>query len=264
MTTHQSISTSFKERSHWSVQPFIKFVIPLLLAIQNNEKFQVIELLRKFSPRLAKSALQVNDKSPREILSELKIAINALADKLKNSGVNVRNILTFIKDEQLMILDERIAKRLDGGEPTDLLEEETGAISNVMERYFNTPAKQMAGYQKYINEESAYSTQHGIQGAEFERVIVVLDDEEGNSNFYSYDKLFGITPLSERDEQNITEGSDNTPARTRRLFYVCCSRALKDLAVILFVANPDHAKQMVEATELFPKISIKEEADLVA
>jgi DNA helicase-2/ATP-dependent DNA helicase PcrA len=122
----------------------------------------------------------------------------------------------------------------------------------------------MAGYQKYINEESAYSTQHSIKGAEFERVIVVLDDEEGNSNFYSYDKLFGIAPLSATDEQNIAGGADNTPARTRRLFYVCCSRALKDLAVILFVANPDQAMQIVEVSALFPKISIKEEADLVA
>jgi DNA helicase-2/ATP-dependent DNA helicase PcrA len=50
----------------------------------------------------------------------------------------------------------------------------------------------LVGYQKYLNEESAYSTQHGVKGAEFERVMVILNDEEGNMNTYSYEKLFGI------------------------------------------------------------------------
>jgi DNA helicase-2/ATP-dependent DNA helicase PcrA len=43
--------------------------------------------------------------------------------------------------------------------------------------------------------------------------------------------------LSETDEKNIVEGKDSVIDRTRRLFYVCCSRALSDLAVVVFAED---------------------------
>ena len=67
--------------------------------------------------------------------------------------------------------------------------------------------------------------------------MVVLDDEESRYNLFSYGKYFGIVPLSEGDQENIAQAVDSMLDRTRRLFYVCCSRAVKDLAVVFFVPN---------------------------
>jgi DNA helicase-2/ATP-dependent DNA helicase PcrA len=39
--------------------------------------------------------------------------------------------------------------------------------------------------------------------------------------------------------------------RTRRLFYVSCTRALKDLAVVLFTANPEQAEDHIRQLDLF-------------
>ncbi|MGR3906229.1 hypothetical protein Q3A80_04240 [Burkholderia sp. SR8] len=82
-----------------------------------------------------------------------------------------------------------------------------------------------------------------------------LDDEEASYNQYSYGKYLGYTPLSDTDEANIAEGKESVLDRTRRLFYVCCSRALKDLAVVLFAADVAARAAVVEA-RLFPDASL--------
>jgi hypothetical protein len=75
----------------------------------------------------------------------------------------------------------------------------------------------LVGASSYISQESPYSTQHGVKGAEYKDVIVVLDDDEGRHNQFSYDKFFGLKPLSPGDATHL--------ARTRGLLYVCASRA---------------------------------------
>ncbi len=69
--------------------------------------------------------------------------------------------------------------------------------------------------------------------------MVVLDDAEANYSLFSYGKLFGSTPLSDRDEGNIAEGKVSVIDRVVRLFYVCCSRAVNHLAVVFYVDEND-------------------------
>ncbi len=132
----------------------------------------------------------------------------------------------------------------------------------LMEAFFQCSAKQLFGYRKYMNDESVYSTQHGIKGAEFDRVLVVLDDDEGNYNLYSYDKLLDLKELSDTDKRNIENQDPSVLDRTLRLFYVCCSRALKDLAVVLFTDDPEHAVELLSEKGLFPPNAIKTLNDL--
>ena len=47
-----------------------------------------------------------------------------------------------------------------------------------------------------------------------------------------------------------------TSDRTRRLFYVSCTRALKDLAVVLFTDDPEQAEVHVRQLDLFEDESI--------
>lgn len=70
---------------------------------------------------------------------------------------------------------------------------------------------------EYVNKHSPYSTQHGIKGAEFNDVFVILDN--GNWNNYNYEQLLG------------TVRNQNTYDRTHKLFYVSCSRAKRNLVV---------------------------------
>ena len=163
---------------------------------------------------------------------------------LLNGNHNIGQVLHYLEEHHLLLLDDRFktfmrAEQVEGS-PIEI-DEDANNIRYLMTAYFDIPVKQMLDYRSYLLNESAYSTQHSIKGAEFERVLVILDDEEGNS-FYSYNKLFGVTELSNRDNENLQQGINSTPARTRRLLYVCCSRALRDFAVILFVDDPPSIK----------------------
>ena len=133
-----------------------------------------------------------------------------------------------------------------------------------MDAFLACPVSQFWGYYKYVNEDSPFSTQQGIKGAEFERVLVVLDDDEGTHVQFSYDKYLGIRSLSDREEANRREGKETTIERTRRLFYVCCTRATKDLLVILFTADVEAARRQITRLNLFPADTIHLEDELEA
>lgn len=71
----------------------------------------------------------------------------------------------------------------------------------------------------YLKEFSPISTQHSIKGNEFDNVLVVL---ESNWNKYDFETLFGKGSRNE-----------NVIKRTRKLFYVCITRAKKNLVVYM-------------------------------
>lgn len=71
----------------------------------------------------------------------------------------------------------------------------------------------------YLKEFSPISTQHSIKGSEFDNVLVVL---ELNWNKYDFKTLFGKGSKNE-----------NVKKRTRKLFYVCMTRAKKNLVIYM-------------------------------
>ncbi len=155
---------------------------------------------------------------------------------------------------------ENDAKETDDEDDGEELTKEVTA----MDAFLACRASQFSGYYSYVNDASPFSTQQGIKGAEFERVLVILDDDEGTHVQFSYDKYLGIKPPSDRDEANKREGKETAVERTRRLFYVCCTRALKDLAVVLFTADVVAAQRQVSELGLFPSDAIHLEDALPA
>lgn len=95
------------------------------------------------------------------------------------------------------------------------LKTEKSEFYNKITKISVTEAKK---YFKYFNSYTPYSTQHGVKGAEFDNVFVVLDN--GRWNKYNFKTLFSKT-------------SNNTSIyeRTKKLFYVCCSRAKENLVI---------------------------------
>ena len=73
----------------------------------------------------------------------------------------------------------------------------------------------------------------------FPRVMVVISDEEARGFLFKYDKLFGVDPPSETDRKNQAAGAETSNDRTRRLFYVTCSRAEKSLAIVCYTRAPE-------------------------
>ncbi len=265
----EAFSSGILDGTAWPLQPFMKFILPLAEAVENNREFEVMQILRKECPLLRTDQLSGVDLAQR--LASLRALTITLQEMISlGSATTNAEVLTYVHDSQLFALDPRVLSYLsfthqvppqpdaigDDEQDTDAAQELSREIA-AMEAFLRCPATEFWGYRTYINEKSPFSTQHGIKGAEFDRVLVILDDEEGAAyRQFSYDKYFGLKPLSDGDIQNRREGKETSIDRTRRLFYVCCTRALQDLVVVMFTSDVGLATRRIREMQLFPETSI--------
>lgn len=254
------LSEDFTVGKSWALRPFQDYLIPLVEALRTNHSFEMLNLLRQYCPLMKKEYLKTST-CPTTLFQSLKNNIQSLSDLMNDtSTVTVFDILQFVTENDLIKLDDRILRLMRHDIPVTLSIDSAEAsddLKKVMRAYFNCPVMQLWGYQIYVNHQSPFATQHSIKGAEFERVLVVLDDEDKKgSTQYSYEKFLGVKPPSETDNQNLMDGKETVFDRTRRLFYVCCSRAVKDLAVVFFVSNVETAVKQIKAANIFEENDI--------
>ena len=100
------------------------------------------------------------------------------------------------------------------------------------------PFDQIEKYDRYVRGASQFDTHQGVKGLEFPRVMVIVSDEEARGFMFAYDKLFGVKEKSKTDLEYEAAGKETTIDRTRRLFYVTCSRTEESLAVVYYAADP--------------------------
>ena len=93
---------------------------------------------------------------------------------------------------------------------------------NRREIFRNVKFEEIVALGKYVDDKTPFSTKHGVKGAQFENVMVVLGRGWNNYNW-----------------NQMLEWADNVPAnkidafeRNRNLFYVACSRPKKRLALV--------------------------------
>ncbi|MEW6087718.1 MAG: UvrD-helicase domain-containing protein [bacterium] len=99
---------------------------------------------------------------------------------------------------------------------------------------------------EFINDDRksdvVYHTYHGTKGAEFDNVIIVMENDFGRLNkdkFSSFFKNLNNPPIS--DETEMLKFNN-----TRNLLYVSCSRAIKNLR-ILYLNDISGFKEGIEA-----------------
>jgi DNA helicase-2/ATP-dependent DNA helicase PcrA len=237
----------------------MQYVLPIFRARKTGEEFAVMRLLRTTAPVLQADNLKPD--TARPILDKLKADLADLVALFDNPNTTTRDVLTLLLNRNLYPIDERLKSRLEGlplavpaGEGAD---DDAAVIA-----FFACQASQMWNYENYVLRQSPFDTHQGVKGAEFDRVLVVLDDAEAKYNLFSYGKFFGITPLSDTDKANIAEGKESILDRTTRLFYVCCSRAVRDLAVVFYVPADEVAAAAEKAKKFFRPKDVFTAADL--
>jgi DNA helicase II / ATP-dependent DNA helicase PcrA len=268
-----AFKNGFLDGTAWPVRAFARFVLPLVSAAKHGNEFEVMQVLRNQSPLLARD--QLNKTNAAQRLRELRQFTAVLQQMMApGSGATNAEVLRHVHASSVIALDPRVLSYLNLAAQVGSEIENSAAVADVedseelskevsaMDAFLACPASQFWGYYNYVNDNSPFSTQQGIKGTEFDRVLVVLDDDEGTHVQFSYDKYLGITPLSDREEANRREGKETTIERTRRLFYVCCTRALKDLVVVLFTANVALGKRQITTLGLFAEDAIHLEAEL--
>lgn len=217
-------------------------------AVKSQEGFKIIQILRSNSD-IFKDFFTLVDQL--DYLKKIKDKKDELFELIiDNQNNTIKNILNYIYANNLLIIPEVLIQVLTLNE--DNISPEVQAYSNAL----NSNINELINYANYINGESSFGRHQGVKGLQFERVMAILDDDESGGFLFDYDKFLGIKALSERDRENEVQGIDSALSRTRRLFYVICSRSEKSLAVVCYTKNPNLLKEKLIQKEWFEQEEI--------
>lgn len=225
---------AFEAGEHFLLKPLLSTIYPLIAAQDQSDARKIINLLRRDSPAFAVHGL--NAEKSLKLMIETS---NALIDQLQAlwGSETIGAILRFCIDKQIIQPSERLCEHLGRVPRVEAFDADLHGLDKsdwLADSLFQMTSGPVARYADYIANNTAYSTQHGVKGEEYEKVMVVYDDVEAAWNHYSYNKV--LTPLT------AGEPTERQRSLTQKLAYVSFSRATEDLRVLMFTADPEGAR----------------------
>lgn len=225
---------------------FSQQVLPLVMALQSADRFAVARIV-KTSPLVSADTLKTS-KSPMDKIRKANVAVRSLFALWDNDNdPYLIDVLKAVSATGLLAIPDIFAPVISR---TDSAEDESDDNDsddpsandpgiNAWDKALAAPFSQLKSYVQYISDDSPFGTHQGIKGLEFPRVMVILDDNEARGFMFSYDKLFGAKEPTSTDQRNVEEGKETAVDRTRRLFYVTCSRAKSSLAIVVYTVEKE-------------------------
>ncbi len=238
----------YESGEHFLLKPILTAVWPLIEAHRNGDRRLVVDLLRTIGP-----AFDVRGKNQDRSLKEMVELSRQVVAGLDEVWVNgrLKDVYEYCREKELIRLSERLSEHLARDPRTEEYDEEAYGLEKgdwLCDEFFAMKTTELGTYCDFIQENTAYSTQHGVKGEEYSDVLVVFDDIEAAWNNYSFSKL--LTPGTSGEP---TEGQYR---RSERLAYVCFSRAEENLRILFYTNNAVAAKQELLQQELFSEADI--------
>jgi DNA helicase-2/ATP-dependent DNA helicase PcrA len=225
---------------------FFENVMPILDAAKIHD-FGLMEAVRLRSPLLDPKYMK-DSPDQLALLESVGAATHALCDLFDGNDPLITDVVQILIDTALLEIPERLlmaqALGVTSEDPLDTADREALEI-HAYQALLGRRFSEMAAFADYAQGLSPFDTHQGVKGLEYPRVMVILNDEEAGGFLFSYEKLLGVKPPSDGDRKNQRDGKDDALARTRRLLYVTCSRAEASLAIVVYTAEPEMARQQV-------------------
>lgn len=256
------LRTSLLDGSLSTLHVFSEEVLPLVEAYRSGKDFKIAEIARKYSPLLRPEALSSAGSDQLIQLQKTKAAVVELAKLWEDNEPTFQQVLDILAATKLFPIPEALnifVSQADmdktGDIPAEVVavgdegdEDELSKVDIELQgwrKFLETPFDQIKAYADYVAGTSPFGTHQGVKGLEFPRVKIVVSDEEARGFLFSYEKLFGAKAKSTADIKNEEAGNETTIDRTRRLFYVTCSRAMESLAIVAYSEQPDTVRARV-------------------
>lgn len=225
----QRSEDKFKDGTQFLINPFVELLCPLVRAWQSDKHRAVLSLLAKSSPEFCVNGQSTG--SLKESILKAETLMKGLSKVWENG--TLKEILIFSQKNKLFKMSERLTGHLNRAPRTDDFDKEIHSLERIewlADAYFKMKSDEVLKYERFIKNQTPYSTQHGSKGEEYEDVLVVFDDVEANWSNYNFLKLLAPTTHGNATDGQVTRG--------KKLAYVCFSRAIKNLRIILFTPDP--------------------------
>ena len=243
---------TYESGEHILLKPFVRTIWPLVKSYQEGDLRRVNDILCETSPAFAPEG--PNSSRSLGYMKDLAVELIGRLSELWGTGT-LGEILGFCRDVSLCTISERVIDDLVRGPmgvfDKDLHSSEKGLW--LAGAFFQMATSEIASFSDFINNNTPYSTQHGVKGEEYADVVVVFDDVEAGWNNYSFTKI--LTP------NTSGKATDGQQEKSTKLAYVCFSRAEVNLRIVLFTPDPVAAKKELVEIKLFSEgqITIREQ-----
>ncbi|MBY8868138.1 UvrD-helicase domain-containing protein [Streptomyces sennicomposti] len=204
-------------------EPYIQYLTrieTLCAAYQKNNFAEVTSLLGEGRNHITKHS---HKRSIRQAIRTL--------NTVRENGT-IGDVLDLMGDDHLLVMPGKL-KELERRRNATNLDERGQRRADFSNGLRELPYQEVISVTRFIEEQTPFSTQHGVKGDEFENVVVVIDDRLWN--MYSISKMLAGTDSADRSQ------------RSRNLFYVSCSRAQHGLAVVFLDDLPVEAEATARA-----------------
>lgn len=235
--------TAFEKGEHLLLKPFVKVIVPLVKAHREGDSNTIMRVLTSRTQAFDSSGKH-SGKTIREV-RRIAIDVTAILSETFESAT-LGEVLRYCSREGLIQASDRLKSHLLRPKREEEYDEsQHGAERSdwLADAFFEMNGSVVEEYYGFLDENTPYSTQHGVKGEEYDDVIVVFDDIEAAWNHYTFAKL--LAPDS------TGSPSDSQFERSRKLAYVCFSRAIKNLRVALFTPDPRAAAVELSARGFF-------------
>ncbi|MER6100650.1 ATP-dependent helicase [Streptomyces sp. NPDC001728] len=199
-------------------EPYIQFLtrIEALCAAHHARDYAELTSL------LAQGRRRITQHADKRTVSEAIRELNLL-----RANGTIGEVLDFMDNSPLLAMPRKVKER-ERRRTALHLDERQQRQADFSTNLRGVAYQEVVSVTRFIDELTPFSTQHGVKGDEFENVIVVIDDSAWT--MYSIGKMLAGTDTPDRSQ------------RSRNLFYVCCSRARRGLAVVFMHDLPDGAE----------------------
>ena len=264
LAASKRLNTALRSGDLPAIRLFSEHVLPLYLLQKVGASHGVMMHLRRVkSPLLDPHFLKIVTAQDNP-LGPLKSAIRAIVDVIDaKPDVSFSEVLQCIAEHNLFSIPQSLAPFAEKVESVEVdgeddVTEEGEKVSSLeaIQHFLETRFSQIDAYKKYVSDKGAFDTHQGVKGREFDRVMVVMDDEVAGGFLFSYEKMFEVKPPTKTDFDKLSKGEETGIDRTRRLFYVTCTRAEKSLALVAYSQDPQLLKERIIAKGWFESCEV--------
>ncbi|MCV6622025.1 MAG: UvrD-helicase domain-containing protein [Cellvibrionaceae bacterium] len=180
--------------------------------------FKIQHCLRLYSENRISEFIRLTDFRIRSIKDKRKLKA-CIEELIESEELTVSQVVDIANDNGLVLIDDRLRRFVRRKE-------------YIYFQVMGLPYSQFRKLYFYLEGFTPFSTQHKTKGDEFDNVLVIMDN--GNWNNYNFDALF------------TGQGRDTVIERSKKIFYVCCTRAMDRLAVFYHAPSQEVLKTAID------------------
>lgn len=220
---------AFTKKEHGHIAFFVDNLEPASHAFIERQYGEMFTALGSKFPEIRSHADKAKWSSAMDILINLR------------TNGTVGDVITHLRETRRPRLPDSLEQRERELECFDsAASEEMPSALTELQALHAVPYQEIIALTHYHNGHSPFQTKHGVKGAEFENVIVVVGR---GWNLYNFNEMLELAQNVGRIPPNRQEAFE----RNRNLFYVACSRPKKRLALLFTQKLSDPAMQTVHA-----------------